>query len=357
MEIRAGVSGGHDGIPGQVPAGTRRKPPVRRSLGVGDYVAGVRAGDRTLLSRAITLIESRRPAHAEMAREVLAELRREARTNAMRVGITGVPGAGKSTFIEALGNLLCDEGRKLAVLAVDPSSAQSGGSILGDKTRMETLVHRPEAYIRPSPSGGTLGGVARKSRETILLCESAGFDTVIVETVGVGQSEGVVRSLVDCFLLLHISGAGDELQGIKKGVIELADLMVVNKADGDNVARARRTAGELSRVLEFLRPATEGWKTPAMTCSALTGEGVKDVWSTVERFYQTVRESGVFESRRREQEVAAMRKLLEEFSHAFVLSLKEVAEAMPEFEKAVAGGRMTPGHVVDEVEKRVRKRF
>ena len=232
------------------------KPKRKMILSVDDYIKGVSDGDRVTLARAITLIESNNPHHFSKAQQVLQGLL--PRTGkALRVGITGVPGAGKSTMIEAFGNMLCDMGHRVAVLAVDPTSSVTKGSILGDKTRMGTLSRREEAFIRPSPAGGTLGGVARKSRETMLLCEAAGYDVILVETVGVGQSETTVRSMVDFFMLIVLTGAGDELQGIKKGIMELADAIVVNKADGDNYLKAKVARGEYERMVEFIRPATE----------------------------------------------------------------------------------------------------
>lgn len=285
--------------------------PRRPKRTVDEYVNGILSCDRTVLAQAITIVESNSPQHFELGQEIVSRVLPHA-GNSVRVGITGVPGAGKSTFIEALGNMLCDGGRKVAVLAVDPSSTLSRGSVLGDKTRMEKLSRRPEAFIRPSPSGGTLGGVTRKSRETMLLCEAAGFDTMLVETVGVGQSETAVRSMVDFFLVVVIAGAGDELQGIKKGVIEIADAILVNKADGDNRQRALSARSEYEQVLHYLRPSTEGWTTGAYTCSALTGEGVGDIWQVVMRFMDEMGRSGAVDSRRREQTLSWVRHMAEE---------------------------------------------
>ena len=256
--VMAGVDGGHDGIPGQSSVAVPLKnKPRRRQLTIDEYVAGVLAGDRNVLGQAITLVESNAQAHFDMGQEVLRQLLSHT-GNSIRVGITGVPGGGKSTFIEALGLHLCAQGHKVAVLAVDPSSTVTRGSILGDKTRMELLSRDLRAFIRPSPSGGTLGGVARKSRETILVCEAAGFDVILVETVGVGQSETTVRSMVDFFLLLMIAGAGDELQGIKKGIMELADALLVNKADGDNKNSRQRRPRRLQSSVTLPCPGHRG---------------------------------------------------------------------------------------------------
>ncbi len=323
-------------------------PPRRRDLSVSEYIEGVLAGDRTILARAITLVESQTAEHAAAAQEVLAGVLPET-GRSIRVGITGVPGVGKSTFIEALGLRLCDEGHRLAVLAVDPSSSISRGSILGDKTRMEALSRRPEAFIRPSPAAGTLGGVARKSRETILLCEAAGFDVVFVETVGVGQSETVVRSMVDVFLLLMLAGAGDELQGIKKGVIELADLIAVNKADGDNVAAAELARAEYEQALHYLAPATEGWRTRALTCSSLTGDGIAELWATVREFEETARASGVFETRRRNQTLDWVHAMIEERLIARFLGHAGVASIRAQVEAEVLAGRLPPTGAVERL--------
>lgn len=311
----------------------------KRTLYASDYIEGVRKGDRTILARAITLVESNHERHSALAAEILHALQPYA-GGALRVGITGVPGVGKSTFIEALGTWLCQNGRKVAVLAVDPSSSRTGGSILGDKTRMELLSREPNAFIRPSPSSGTLGGVARKSRETLLLCEAAGFDVVLVETVGVGQSEVTVRSMVDFFLLLALAGAGDELQGFKKGVVELADLIVVNKADGENLPRAQSARAEYARVLHYLKPATEGWATPAQTCSALSREGIPEAWDTVERFAAEQRASGAWDARRSRQNVAWMHALVEEELRRRFLGDSKIAGRLAQLEEAVAAGQV-----------------
>ncbi|MDP0501691.1 MAG: methylmalonyl Co-A mutase-associated GTPase MeaB [Verrucomicrobiota bacterium JB022] len=334
---------------GTEPALSRTRSVKRRpTLQVEDYVKGVLAGDRTTLGRAITLIESNAPAHRELAKEVLAQLLPHA-GRSVRVGITGVPGAGKSTTIETIGKWLCDEGHRLAVLAIDPSSSVTKGSILGDKTRMVELSRHPNAFIRPSPNGGTLGGVARKTRETLLLCEAFGCDIIILETVGVGQSEVTVRSMVDFFLLVSIAGAGDELQGIKKGVIELADLIAVNKADGDNLQRARMAKAELNRVLSFLAPATEGWKTKAVMYSALTREGIPELWQKVEEFRQLTLENGQFERRRERQRVEWMDALLTEGLHDLFFRDASVQGRLVGLRQKVAQGEVPAAQAAEEL--------
>lgn len=290
-------------VPGRAPTPQTEgdsDSPRRADLSLDDYVAGVRSGDRVTLARTITLVESNALHHQELAQEVLSQLLPES-GRSVRVGITGVPGSGKSTFIEAFGTYLCDTGHKVAVLAVDPSSTRTGGSILGDKTRMEALARHPNSFIRPSPSGGVLGGVSRKTRETLCVCEAAGFDVILVETVGVGQSEVTVRSMVDFFLLLTVTGTGDDLQTIKKGVIEIADAILVTKADRDNLTAATRTASELTTALHYLSAATPSWETKAMTCSALEKTGIEETWELIQTFVTETKESGVFDSRRQEQ--------------------------------------------------------
>ena len=320
----------------------------RKKLTVDDYVEGVMTGDRTILGRAITLVESNAKAHMELAQDMLKKLLPHT-GNSVRIGITGVPGAGKSTFIEAFGNALCDLGKRIAVLAVDPSSSISRGSILGDKTRMENLARRPQAFIRPSPTGGTLGGIARKSRETMLVCEAAGFDVILVETVGVGQSETAVRAMVDFFLLMLIAGAGDELQGLKKGIMELADAVVINKADGDNKVRAEAAKSEFNRILHYLQPATRGWETRAYTCSALAGDGIKDIWSIIETFVEQTKETGAFEERRRSQTVEWVRTMVMDYLRASFYAHPKVKEEMPHIQEAVVQGSMLPTQAVNKL--------
>lgn len=335
--------------PEQAGGNTAPPPPKRRSdLKAADYIDGIRAGNRAVLARAITLVESNAGAHQALARDILRELMPHT-GNSIRVGFTGVPGAGKSSLIESLGSRLCGEGHKIAVLAVDPSSSLSRGSILGDKTRMETLARHANAFIRPSPSGGTLGGVARKTRETVLLCEAFGFDILILETVGVGQSEGLVRSMVDFFLLVLIAGAGDELQGIKKGVMELADAIAVNKADGGNERRARLAKAELSRVLSFLQPATEGWKTKALTLSAHTGEGLADLWLLIQRFAEETRASGAFARRRQQQEVDWLHALIDEGLRVRFRNDPAVGPKLTALEHAVRAGSMPATQAAEEL--------
>jgi LAO/AO transport system kinase len=269
---------------------------------IDDSIAGILAGDRTILSRAITLIESQFPLDEKKAQEVLQMLLPHT-GKSKRIGITGAPGVGKSTFIEAFGCYLIQQGHSVAVLTIDPTSKLSGGSILGDKTRMENLSRESRAFIRPSPAGDSVGGVARRTRETMLLCEAAGFDLVLVESVGVGQSEVALRSMVDFFLLLLLPGAGDELQGIKRGIIEMADDILINKAEGENRQRAEQARLEQQVSLACLQPATPGWKTEAALCSARTGEGVPQVWQRIERFFRELEPKGVIAKRRQQQAV------------------------------------------------------
>lgn len=332
--VAPGVEGGHDGMPGNLPA--RRRPlKKRRRLGLDDFEKGIVDSDVSVLSQAITLVESNNPEHEKTAQTLLQRLLPRS-GNSIRVGITGVPGAGKSTLIESIGCMLCKAGHRVAILAVDPSSSVTGGSILGDKTRMENLVKQPNAFIRPSPSGGSLGGVGRKSRETMLLCEAAGYDVILVETVGVGQNEITVRSMVDFYLLIMLSGAGDELQGMKKGVIEIADLLAVNKADGSNRQSARLAAAEYGRVLEFLQPATPGWKTRATTCSAFDRETLEELWGIISEFHDFTRESGAFEERRKQQAIDWMHAMIEEELRNRFLRSEKIRQRLPGIEQQVA---------------------
>ncbi|MBF0375351.1 MAG: methylmalonyl Co-A mutase-associated GTPase MeaB [Alphaproteobacteria bacterium] len=301
----------------------------------------VPTGDRRALARAITLIESSRPDHRPAAEALLEALLPHA-GGAIRLGITGVPGVGKSTFIEAFGLHVIGQGHRVAVLAVDPSSPISGGSILGDKTRMEELSRDQRAFIRPSPSGRTLGGVARRTREAMLVCEAAGFDVVIVETVGVGQSETAVADMVDMFLLLLAPGAGDELQGIKKGIVELADAIVVNKADGDLAAAADRAMRDYRNALHLLRPASPHWRPPVLRCSAATGAGIDEVWATIRSYRHLMGEAGAIAERRARQALAWM---WSEISQSLIETFRahpDARDLLPELERAVARGEIAP---------------
>lgn len=292
------VNAGVENLPSVNPYATFRRR--KQVLSAEAYVEGILKGDMRLLSQAVTLIESNLPSDQQIAQEVIERCLPYA-GNAIRLGITGVPGAGKSTFIEALGTMLCQQGKKLAVLAIDPSSERSKGSILGDKTRMNHLSVESNAFIRPSPSAGSLGGVARKTRESIVLCEAAGFDTIIVETVGVGQSETAAHSMVDFFLLLQVTGTGDELQGIKRGIMEMADGIAINKCDGSNVERAEAARVSFKNALALFPPTESGWKPYAETCSAIEGTGIRKVWKMVEDYIRYARENGYLDHLRTQQ--------------------------------------------------------
>ncbi|MCX8557611.1 methylmalonyl Co-A mutase-associated GTPase MeaB [Mycolicibacterium mucogenicum] len=308
---------------------------------VPELAARIRAGDRAALSRAITLVESTRSDHRDAAQQLLLELTPEA-GSALHVGITGVPGVGKSTTIEALGMHLIERGHRVAVLAVDPSSTRTGGSILGDKTRMAQLAVQPEAYIRPSPTSGTLGGVAKATRETIVLLEAAGYDVVLVETVGVGQSEVTVANMVDTFVFLTLARTGDQLQGIKKGVLELADVIVVNKADGEHAIEAKAAARELSGAIRLIYPRDTLWRPPVLTMSALTGDGLAAMWDTVLKHRETLSAAGEFEARRRAQQVDWTWTMVRDTVLDRVLSNPAVKAHRDEVERQVREGELTP---------------
>lgn len=324
----------------------KRPVPRRKKLTVDDYVEGVLAGNRTIIAQAITLVESNSKKHSELAQEVLKRLMPYT-GNSIRIGFTGVPGAGKSTLIEAFGTMLCNKGHKVAVLAIDPSSTLTRGSILGDKTRMENLSRHQNAFVRPSPSAGTLGGVAKKSRETLLICEAAGYDVIIVETVGVGQSEITVRSMVDFFLVVMLTGAGDELQGMKKGVMEIADAIFINKADGDNKQKCEMARVEYNRLLHFLQPATEGWETKAYTVSALTGEGVANIWDVVQKYKEITMQSGIFHSRRKAQTLDWVRSMIEEQLTRRFYENEKVQEMFPKVKEQLIAGETSPALAVE----------
>src|SRR5215468_527691 len=313
-----------------------------------ELVRGIHSGDRATLARAITLIESKRTDHRKTAHYLVQELLPQT-GKAVRLGITGAPGAGKSTTIDVLGTYLTGKGHKVAVLAVDPSSTRTGGSILGDKTRMAQLSADPNAFVRPSPSSGTLGGVAAKTRESMLICEAAGYDVVLVETIGTGQSETMVADMTDFFLVLMLPGAGDELQGLKKGVVEIADMIAINKADGDNLKRAKAAAAEYRAALHILNPRSPSWSPPVVTYSALTGDGVAGLWASVLDHRKRMTAAGEFDARRREQQVKWMWAMLEDRVFACLKSDPVLKAKLPRIEAAVAEGRMSAAVAVDEI--------
>jgi GTPase len=312
------------------------------------YVTGVLNRDSLTLARTITLIESTLPTHQKLARTIVDRLLPYT-GQGIRVGITGVPGAGKSTYIERFGTMLTDLGHRVAVLAIDPSSTRSGGSILGDKTRMERLAVDPNAFIRPSPSSGTLGGVGRKTRETMLVCEAAGYDVVLVETVGVGQSETTVASMVDFFLVLMIAGAGDELQGIKKGVLEVADAIVINKADGDNLLRAEIAQKEYQTALSMLMPNSPNWRPPVLTCSAVEGKGIDKIWETILDHRDKLTISGEMAEKRKKQALDWMAFLLDEGLRQWFYTSPHVREALPAVRRNVEEQKISPTAAADSL--------
>lgn len=320
----------------------------KKSIPIQQYVEGIKSGDRMTLAKAITLIESNHPDHFQAGQQLLKEIL-PLTGKSMRIGITGVPGAGKSTFIERFGTDLCQMGKKVAVLAIDPSSTISQGSILGDKTRMAQLSREENAFIRPSPSGGTLGGVHRKTRETILLCEAAGYDMILVETVGVGQSEVVVRTMVDMFLMLTITGAGDDLQGMKKGMMELVDAIIVTKADGDNKEKAIKTRNEYNQILRLLKAATEGWQTKTVACSSITGEGISDVWELILDFFNSTKKSGVFYARRKKQTTDWMLTSIRERLEQTFFQNEQIKKRLPVVQRNVETGRLPVSIAVENL--------
>ena len=341
-----------------------------RPLTTQEFLDGIFSGNRTILSKAITLVESNLPSHQEQAQEIIAHcLKRSANDDlrspiydlrltddlkpgagkSIRIGITGVPGVGKSTFIEALGKNLTGRGHQLAVLAIDPSSSRSKGSILGDKTRMEELSVDPNAFIRPSPAAGSLGGVARKTRETIVLCEAAGFDVIFIETVGVGQSETTVHSMVDFFLLLMLAGAGDELQGIKRGIIEMADAIFINKADGDNLVKAKTARVEYANALHLFPPPDSGWVPVADICSSRSKMGIDHVWEIIMEHHRTTGGNGFFHRRRMEQNRQVFRETIDEGLHRHFFSRKEIRQVIEKLEHDIMHGLKNPYMAAQEL--------
>ncbi|GAB3792083.1 methylmalonyl Co-A mutase-associated GTPase MeaB [Spirosoma humi] len=312
------------------------------------YATGILAGDRLVLSQAITLIESRRSDDQVLAQQVLERILPNT-GKSVRIGITGVPGVGKSTFIESFGTYLTGLGHRLAVLTVDPTSQRSGGSLLGDKTRMETLSLNPDAYIRPSPAGDSLGGVGHRTRETMLLCEAAGFDLILVETVGVGQSETVVHGMVDFFLLLMLAGAGDELQGMKRGIMELADALAITKADGDNQQQANRARVEYQNALHLFPPTGNGWFPPILTCSAVTGAGIDTLWATIQQQQQLTTANGYRDRRRQEQQLTWFRSLLRQRLESRFYDQPGMRNRLAEVEKQVRAAALLPAPAVDKL--------
>ena len=314
---------------------------MQKRLSPDAYIKGILANDRIILSRAITLIESQLSEDRKLAEKVLEGILPNT-GNAIRIGITGVPGVGKSTFIEAFGKYITTQNKKIAVLAIDPTSQRTKGSIMGDKTRMEELAHDPLAYIRPSPSGNTLGGVANKTRETMLLCEAAGFDIILVETVGVGQSETVVKGMVDFFLLLMLSGAGDELQGIKRGIMEMADAVVITKTDGDNIQKAKNAKMEYIHALHLYPPTQNNWYPPVLTCSALQQTGLTEIWEVMMEFSKQMQQNGYWKKNRQEQNLAWMYDYIKQFIEAQFFDNQEVKAKRSKIEESVLNGKLLP---------------
>ena len=312
----------------------------RKAFTPKEYMEGILNGNRTILSQAITLVESSLPEHIQTAQNIVERCLPHS-GKSIRIGITGVPGSGKSTFIEAMGGYLTPKGRQLAVLAIDPSSERSKGSILGDKTRMEELSANPNAFIRPSPSSGSLGGVARKTRETIILCEAAGFDTIFIETVGVGQSETAVHSMTDFFLLIQIAGAGDELQGIKRGIMEMADLITVNKADGSNLEKAQLAMAQYRNALHLFPKPASGWEPQATICSAITNFGIDTIWNTIQQYEQLTKTNGYFEQRRQQQAKYWMNETIRNSLISHFYNNHDVEELLSEYEQKIVENQIS----------------
>ena len=326
------------------------RPKTRATLTAADYAEGVLSGDLARLAQAITLIESRNPDHQKLAQEMLVTLLPKT-GNSLRIGISGLPGAGKSTFIDAFGTMLTGQGQKVAVLAVDPTSSRTGGSILGDKTRMAQLSIDHRAFIRPSPTGGTLGGVARATREAILVCEAAGFDIILVETVGVGQSEITVSEMVDFFLVLMIAGGGDELQGIKKGVLEIADMIAITKADGDNITRAKLTASDYQHALRIITPASPTWIAPVVTVSSMLNQGLDTLWEKIQHHRTLLTESGERVEKRKGQMIRWMWAMVEDRLMTRLKAAPMVKSLVPSLEKDIGAGKLTPTLAVEQILK------
>ena len=312
----------------------------RRQMTTDEYVAGILEGNITILAQAITLIESNNPSHYAQAQEIIEKCLPHS-GKSVRIGITGVPGAGKSSFIEAVGNMVTGYNHKLAVLAIDPSSERSGGSILGDKTRMESICHNPKIFVRPSPSAGSLGGVARKTRETIVLCEAAGYDVIFIETVGVGQSETAVHSMVDMFMMLQISGAGDELQGIKRGIMEMADMMVITKADGENVHKAELAKAQYQGALHLFPLADSGWRPQVYTCSSHEGTGLEEVWQGVEKYLQHIELNGYFMANRNRQNKYWMYETINETLKSSFYNNPDIESRLADIEQRVLDAKLS----------------
>ena len=332
----------------------KKKPAL---LSVEEYMAGITSGNTTILSQAITLVESNLPAHRDVAQKIIAACQEhtvKSGTKTMRIGITGVPGAGKSTFIEAFGSFITSKGHKLAVLAIDPSSEKSKGSILGDKTRMETLCNDPNAFIRPSPSAGSLGGVARKTRETVILCEAAGYDVIFIETVGVGQSETAVHSMSDFFLLLMLSGAGDDLQGIKRGIMEMSDMIAITKADGNNVEKASMARALYANALHLFPPTESTWVPTALTSSSVTKEGLPEILGKIEEYFALVKGNGYYERKRREQARYWMYESINESLKNSFYENPTIEKLMGDYETAVLEGKLESFIAAGELLERYR---
>ncbi|WP_203339863.1 methylmalonyl Co-A mutase-associated GTPase MeaB [Planococcus beijingensis] len=341
--VMEGVQAAHDGM--KALPRKKFKKPDDATMDIQAIADGVRSGSRLYLGKAITLLESSSAEHKKNGQELLNQLL-PFTGNSIRIGITGVPGAGKSTFIETFGEMLTGLGHRVAVLAIDPSSSLTGGSILGDKTRMEQLARNPKAFIRPSPTAGTLGGVHKKTRETMLLCEAAGYDVILVETVGVGQSETLVRGMVDMFLLLVLTGAGDELQGMKKGILELADAIIVHKADGENAQLAKKTVSEYKQMMHFLQPATDSWKTRSLAASSVEETGIPEVWKMVKEFEDTVKVSGYWKKRRQEQTKDWFRSMITDELHSRFFDHAERRQLVKTLETQVLNDELTVAQAI-----------